>query len=113
MEIYAQYASVEKQIKALEEQKKALREEIINILPEDGVKNDFVTANWRVSKTINYPEDVKILENNVKEALKPIEEEYKSKIKPLTDSIEVAKKLAEENGTVTVEEKRSLVVTVK
>lgn len=54
-----------------------------------------------------------ILEKNVKEAIKPIEEKFQAEIKPLVESVETAKKLAEENGTVEIEEKKTLAITVK
>jgi len=110
---YEEYALLQKDIEVLEAKKNLLREEISAELPDEGFKSDIITAIWRVSKKYSYPEDVKTLESNVKEAIKPIEEKFKADIKPLTDSIETAKKLSEENGTATIQETKTLAITVK
>ena len=110
---YEQYALLESEIDVLEAKRELLRAEIEVILPKEGFKDENITASWRITKTFFYPEDVKILETNVKEAIKPIEEKFKLEIQPLVESIETAKKLAEENGTAKVQEKKSLVIKVK
>lgn len=110
---YEEYVALQKEIDVLEGKKNLLRDDISAILPAEGFKNETINALWRTSKKITYPEDVKTLESNVKEAIKPIEEKYQAEIKPLLESVEVAKKLAEDNGTVTVEEKKTLAITVK
>ena len=113
MDLYEQYAVLQKEIDALETKKKVLRDEIASVLPDEGVKNDFVTAVWRKAKKWAYPETVTQLETEVKEKIKPIEEKFQEEIRPFVESVETAKKLAEENGTATAEETKSLVVTLK
>jgi hypothetical protein len=113
MDIYEQYVEVQKQIKTLEVEKEALRVKISAELPEEGVKNGMITAIWRTSKKWVYPASVKELEVNVTEAIKPIKDKFEAEIKPLQESIETAKKLAEENGTATAEETKTLAITVK
>jgi len=110
---YQEYALLQKQIEELEAKKALLRAEIEVILPKEGFKDETINALWRISKKITYPEDVLILETNVKEKIKPMEEKYQAEIKPLLESVEVAKKLAEENGTVKIDEKKTLTITVK
>lgn len=110
---YEEYALLQKQIDELDAKKELLRAEIAGILPDEGFKNDILVASWRTFKKYQYPESVKTLEDNVKEAIKPIEEKFKAEIKSLTESVETAKKLSEENGTAKVEETKSLVIKVK
>jgi hypothetical protein len=110
---YEEYALLQKEIDVLDAKKELLRAEIEKDLPKEGFKSDILDAGWRVTKRYSYPENVKILEDNVKEAIKPIEEKFKEEIRPLTESVETAKKLSEENGTAILEEKKQLVIKVK
>jgi len=110
---YQEYALLQSEINVLEIKRELLRAEIEVILPKEGYKDENLTAIWRISKKITYPEDVLILETNVREKIKPMEEKYQAEIKPLLESVEVAKKLSEENGTVKIDEKKTLTITVK
>lgn len=87
MELYQKYAELDKQISLLEEQKKAIREEISESLPEDGVKNEFITAFWTIKKKWSYSPVVESLTENLKSTKEKEEEDGTAKfeeIKQLT-----------------------------
>lgn len=54
MNLYEQYAQVSKEIEALEAKQKLIKDDIAKELPEDGIKNDYVTAFWKVGKKWKY-----------------------------------------------------------
>lgn len=90
-DLYAQYSALEKQIETLELAKKELRATIEEQLPEEGVKNEFVTAFWTLKKKWT----------------------YSPMIDALTDNLKVAKKTEEETGMATAEEVKQLTIKVQ
>lgn len=113
MNIYEQYVDVQKKIDDLELVKKGIRDQIALELPEEGVKTDLITAPWVKAKKWLYPESVVALEKEVQDKVKPIKEKFEAEIKPFVESVETAKKLAEESGSATCEETKSLRLTPK
>lgn len=113
MEKYNKYIELQKEIDALEEQKKLLRADIESTLPDGGYKDETISVIWRSSKKYSYPEGVKSLEIEVEEKIKPIKERFDAEIKPFIESVEVAKRLSEENGTAEVKETKVLAITIK
>lgn len=91
MELYEKYSAIDKEITLLEEQKKGLRKEIEESLPEEGVKNDFVTAFWAIKKKWA----------------------YSSAIESLSENLKSAKEKEEEDGTAKFEETKQLTIKVK
>lgn len=91
METYKQYVEVIKKIEALEAEKEVLRTKISDELPEDGYKDETITAFWKITKKWKYSPKVDGLETELK----------------------ATKKLEEEEGIATAEEKKSLAITVK
>lgn len=88
MTIYEQYADVQKQIEELETIQKALRSQIEKDLPEEGYKDESVTAYWTKRKSWK----------------------YSPRIDEMTASLKTAKKEEEENGTATAEETKILTI---
>ena len=54
MELYKQYVELEKQIVELEAKKDLLRADIAKSLPEDGYKDETITAFWKTTKKWKY-----------------------------------------------------------
>lgn len=112
------YAEIEKTIEAMEVEKKdikiALHKEMTDVGAEQ-IKSEVGMFYFRTAKKWSYPESISALEASVKEIIKPFQEEIKEIVKPLEEKIEIelqkvvsAKKEAEEIGTATVEETKSL-----
>lgn len=91
MDIYTRYAEITNSIAALEEQQALIRKQIESSLPDEGYKDDKVTAFWSIKKKWVYPEKV------IK-----AEEVFKTE-----------KKLSESDGSATSEEIRQLTIKVK
>ena len=87
---YEQYVEVQKKIEALEATKESLREKISEGLPEDGYKDETITAFWKQIKKWTYSPKIKELETKLKKA----------------------KRIEERNGRATVEESKRLGVVV-
>ena len=54
MEIYQQYCDIQKKIDLLEAEKEVLRSKISESLPEEGYKDENITAFWKTSKKWTY-----------------------------------------------------------
>jgi len=91
MEIYKQYVEVQKKIEALEAEKEVLREKISAELPEDGYKDETITAYWKLSTKWK----------------------YSPKVDGLTAKLKLTKRAEEENGTATSEESKGLAIMIK
>lgn len=91
MEIYKQYCELQKKIDLLEEEKDVLRAKISDSLPEDGYKDEDITAFWKTTKKWQYSPKVKGLETELK----------------------ATKKAEEESGEAKFEEVKSLTISVK
>lgn len=91
MELYAQYTEVQKKIDALEAEKDVLREKITAELPEEGYKDESITAFWTVKKSWK----------------------YSPKVDGLNAELKATKKQEEEDGTATAEENKQLTIKVK
>ena len=91
METYKQYVDVSKKIEALEAEKEVLREKISAELPEEGYKDETLTAFWKLTKKWK----------------------YSPKVDGLNTELKATKKAEEENGTATAEETKTLAITVK
>jgi hypothetical protein len=91
METYKQYIEVSKKIEALEAEKDVLREKISAELPEEGYKDETLTAFWKTSKKWK----------------------YSPKVDGLNAELKATKKAEEEDGTATAEESKILTITVK
>ena len=91
MEIYKQYVEVSKKIEALEAEKEVLREKISKELPEEGYKDETLTAFWKTAKKWK----------------------YSPKVDGLNAELKATKKTEEEDGTATAEESKTLAITVK
>jgi hypothetical protein len=106
-QLVTEYADIEKQIEAFEARKKeikgTLQEEMTN-LGADQIKSEVGMFYFRTTKKWSYPEVVKAVEVEVKTAIKPLEEKIEIEMQKVVS----AKKEAEENGTATVEESKSL-----
>lgn len=91
MELYDEYIILSKEIKTLEEKQKSIREKIEAQLPEEGYKDERITAFWNTRKTWTYSPNV---------------EKSVNKLKAL-------KKKEEDEGIATAEEKKVLTISVK
>lgn len=91
MEIYNKYCEVQKKIDLLEEEKELLRKQVSEQLPDDGYKDENITAFWKMGKKYTYSPKVKGLETELK----------------------ATKKLEEESGEATFEETKTLTISVK
>lgn len=84
---YEEYAKLQSEINVLEAKKELLRAEIETILPEDGYKDELITAFWTMKKKYDYSPKVKGLETELKATKKQEEEDGTAKfeeIKQLT-----------------------------
>lgn len=91
MELYKQYADISREIEALEAKRDILREDISKTLPEEGYKDEQVTAFWKTAKKWK----------------------YSPKVDGLTAELKATKKQEEEDGTATAEESKTLTISVK
>jgi hypothetical protein len=89
--MYEQYVKVSKQIETLEAEKEVLRGKISAELPEDGFKDETITAFWKSTKKWK----------------------YSPKVDGLTAELKATKKIEEESGVATSEESKILAITVK
>jgi len=97
-QLFDSYAELEKQIRALEEQKEAMRVLLLSEVSktEGGVvATESATFKLRITKSWEYPESVLLAEKTMKE------------------EINKQKEFAQEVGEATCKETRSLVVTLK
>ena len=88
---YEIYADITGQIAALEDRLVTVRAEIEKELPDDGYKDERVTAFWTSKRKWTYPQPVKSAEKSLK----------------------ALKKASEEDGTATSEEIKQLTIKVK
>ena len=91
MELYKQYVELEKQIVELEAKKDLLRADIAKSLPEDGYKDETITAFWKTTKKWK----------------------YSPKVDGLNAELKATKKDEEEKGIAKFEESKQLAITVK
>lgn len=98
MNKYEEYAVLQKEIDVLEAKKAILRFDIEQILPEEGYKDQYVTATWKSNKKWAYSPKVVTLEAKLKE----------DKI-----AIDLQKEVEEKQGIASCQETKSLVVKVK
>ncbi len=101
------YAEIEKTIEAFEVEKKEIKATLqveMTALGADQIKADVGMFYFRSSKTWKYPDTVFRVELEVKKKIEPLQE----KIEVEMEKIKMAKKEAEEAGTATFEEKKSL-----
>ena len=106
-QLVTRYAEIEKTIEAMEAEKKEIKStlqvEMTNV-GADQIKSEVGMFYFRTTKKWSYPNEVKEVEAEVKLAVKPLEEKIEIEMKKVTE----AKKQAEENGTATAEEIKSL-----
>ena len=84
---YEEYAILQKEIDVLDAKKELLRAEIEVILPDDGYKDEFITASWAIKNKYEYSLKVKELETELKSVKKDEEEKgiaKKEEVKQLT-----------------------------
>ncbi len=88
---YEQYVDISKKIETLEAEKEVVREKISAELPEEGFKDESITAFWKTTKKWK----------------------YSPKVDGITAELKATKKAEEEDGTATPEETKTLAITVK
>jgi hypothetical protein len=106
-QLVARYAEIEKQneanAKEQAEIKKVLLEEMTK-LGADQIKADVGMFYFRTTKKWNYPVSVCEIEAQANLTIAPLQSTIESEL----EKVKIAKKEAEENGTATAEEKKSL-----
>lgn len=101
------YAEIEKTIEAMEVEKKEIKTTLqaeMTELGADQIKSEVGMFYFRTTKKWSYPETVTKVEEEVKEKVAPLQ----SQIEAEMEKVKIAKKEAEENGTATAEEAKSL-----
>lgn len=104
--LYDEYIVVQKEIDALEEKKKSLRERIQLELPPEGFKNEAITVSWTTNKKWQYSPQVAAKEAEIKA--------IEASIEPIAKELKDLKTVEELQGVaVVIEEKKGLLVKVK
>lgn len=88
---YEQYADIQKKIEVLEAEKEVIREKITAELPEEGYKDDILTAYWTLKKSWK----------------------YSPKVDGLSAELKATKKHEEETGIAQAEESKQLTIKIK
>lgn len=91
MELYTQYAELQKQIDSLEAKKELLREDIAKTLPEEGFKDETINLYWTTKKKWK----------------------YSPKVDGLNAELKATKEKEEEDGTAKSEEVKQLTIKIK
>jgi len=83
-QLLTQYAEINAQKKAIEQQLAELRDQISEQLPEDGARIDAGTFSWSKRKTWTYSPTVKALEGKLKDTKKKEEKSGKATFEETT-----------------------------
>lgn len=106
-QLVTRYAELELQLKSIADEQKQIKttlQEEMTTLGADQIKSEVGMFYFTTRRKWSYPESIAVLEEEVAETVKPLQE----KIAVEQEKVSAAKKQAEESGEATAEESKSL-----